>query len=40
MYVYKITNTINNSKTKESFRSIIDGGSYKHIPVYSKVKKC
>ena len=31
---------INRSKTKESFRSIIDGGSYKHIPVYSKVKKC
>lgn len=28
------------SKNKESFRPIIDGGSYKHLPVYSKVKKC
>lgn len=31
---------INRSKSKESFRMIIDGGTYKHIPIYSKIKKC
>ena len=33
-------NKFGNKMSKNGFRSVLDGGSFSHLPFYSKVKKC